>query len=250
MSSNKNAPSKNAFYSLMEAAAEYSRVRNGEDVPELRGKLGSSPQDEVTPQGLSAALDGRADPNPTAPAGGVSTHERTGLGWKIAWSAWQDARAGGIDLGVRGFELLLDAARPHPHLWPSLLYHAQNNPPLYQSITGTTYDFLLRAALAQNRFESVLTLVSEMRMRGISPAQGRMTRVVEVCCENGVPRIALELAQGYERLAGKVVEQTAWAEILRASAECHFVSHSGLRSNAPLTRRRRCKASRPHGTDS
>lgn len=229
MSTKHNAPSKNAYYSLMEAAAEYSRVRNGEDVPELREKLAHLSQDHVTPHDLAAALSGRADPTPGTGTdiggGGAPTHERTGLGWKIAWSAWQDARNGGLDLGARGFELLLEAARPHPHLVPSLLYHAQNNPAIYQAITGTTYEFLLRAALAGQRFESVLSLMTEIRMRGITPPpQGLMTRVVEACCVNGAPRAALELTEAYERAAGKQVEPSAWAEILRASADCHFVS--------------------------
>lgn len=82
-------PSKSAYWAIMEAAAEYSRVRQGEDVPALWA--------EVTDAGVKGkAMEG---------------HERTGLGWKIAWSAWTDARAGGIDLGVRGYEILLEVSR-------------------------------------------------------------------------------------------------------------------------------------------
>lgn len=115
------------------------------------------------------------------------------------------------------------AARPHPHLIPSLLYHAQNNPAIYQSITSTTYDFLLRSALASHRFETVLKLTTEMRMRGITASPQRMSAVVAIACQNAAPRVALEVAEAYERLAQREVEASAWADILRASADCHFV---------------------------
>lgn len=88
-------PSKSAYWAIMEAAAEYSRVRQGEDVPALWAEVVTG----AAVKGKAAAMEG---------------HERTGLGWKIAWSAWTDARAGGIDLGVRGFEILLEV-RPPPH---------------------------------------------------------------------------------------------------------------------------------------
>ncbi|GHJ85611.1 hypothetical protein NliqN6_2013 [Naganishia liquefaciens] len=208
MKARGTSPSKSAYWALIEAAAEYSRTRQGEDVPWL--------WEEQAERDLPVSRGGEQ--------GGVAAHERTGLGWKIAWSAWTDARAGGIDLGVRGYETLLEAARPHPHLLPSLLYHAQNTPALYQSLTPTTYDALLRAALAGNRFETVLTLMTEMRMRGMTPAAQRMSDVVRVACQNAAPRVALELAQGYERQAAHgELEQAAWAEILRASAECHYI---------------------------
>lgn len=100
MSAQRQAPSKSAYYSLIEAAAEYSRRRNGEDVPALWDREG---------EGEGAVGVGKG-------ASEVGKHERTGLGWKIAWSAWRDARAGGIDLGVRGFELLLEVSPKFPAL--------------------------------------------------------------------------------------------------------------------------------------
>lgn len=65
--------------------------------------------------------------------------------------------------------------------------------------------------------------MTEMRMRGITPEAKRMAAVVALACQNAAPRVALELAEAYERLAQRAVEQGAWADILRASAECHFV---------------------------
>ncbi|KAJ9093125.1 hypothetical protein QFC19_008468 [Naganishia cerealis] len=203
----------------MEAAAEYSQARNGEDVPELRSALDG----ETTASSLSAGLRGGQAQDTIDSGNRLDGHERTGLGWKIAWCAWQDARAGGIDLGTRGFELLLQASTPHPHLTPSLLYHVQNDPTLYRSITKTTYDFLLRAALEKHRFESVLMLVTEMRIRGLNPSEHRMAQIVEMCCEHGATRVALDLAERYEKMEHKTISPAAWANILRVSAEGHFM---------------------------
>ncbi|KAJ9108834.1 hypothetical protein QFC21_000154 [Naganishia friedmannii] len=222
MTSKQNKPSKNAYYSLMEAAAEYSQVRKGEDVPLLRAALGP---ETAASSSLQAGLRRGLAGDSIDPGLRLDGHEGTGLGWKIAWSAWADARAGGIDLGARGFELLLQASKPHTHLLPSLLYHVQNNPTLYRSITNITYDFLLRSAIDKRRFESVLVLLTEMRMRGLSPLPGgnRMAQVVEMCCENGAARLALDLAE-----RGEVVEQGGvglgtWVDILRVSAEGQFM---------------------------
>lgn len=104
MTTKQNKPSKNAYYSLMEAAAEYSQVRKGEDAPALRAALGI---EETTTSSLQAGLRGGIAGDNVDSGARLVGHEGTGLGWKIAWSAWQDARAGGIDLGARGFELLL-----------------------------------------------------------------------------------------------------------------------------------------------
>jgi hypothetical protein len=106
MTTKQNKPSKTAYYSLMEAAAEYSQVRKGEDVPGLRAALGG---DEATASSLHASglKSGIAGDVQGVHGLRPDSHEGTGLGWKIAWSAWADARAGGIDLGARGFELLL-----------------------------------------------------------------------------------------------------------------------------------------------
>lgn len=98
MSAQGAQPSKSAYWELMEAAAEYSRGRNGEDLPSLRGAERSEEEGGRGVKGAEGA------------EGEVAGHERTGLGWKVAWSAWRDARAGGIDLGVRGFELLLEVS--------------------------------------------------------------------------------------------------------------------------------------------
>ncbi|KAJ9125186.1 hypothetical protein QFC22_000140 [Naganishia vaughanmartiniae] len=218
MSTKHNKPSINAYLSLMEAAAEYSQVRKGEDVPGLRQALGETATSTAAGSRLKGAAAG--DVGHGLKLGG---HEGTGLGWKIAWSAWADARAGGIDLGARGFELLLLASKPHPHLLPSLLYHVQNNPTLYRSITNTTYDFLLRHALDSRRFETVLVLITEMRMRGLSPSAGRWAQVIELCCENGAGRVALDLANRWSKAEGEdKVPLGTWVDILRVSAEAHF----------------------------
>lgn len=225
MTTKQNKPSKTAYYSLMEAAAEYSQVRKGEDVPGLRAALGG---DEATASSLHASglKSGIAGDVQGVHGLRPDSHEGTGLGWKIAWSAWADARAGGIDLGARGFELLLQASKPHPHLLPSLLYHVQNNPTLYRSITNITYDFLLRHAIDGRRFESVLVLITEMRMRGLnSPSENRAAQVIEMCCENGAARVALDLAERWGVGQGDEarVAVGTWVDILRVSAEAHYM---------------------------
>jgi hypothetical protein len=52
-----------------------------------------------------------------------------------------------------------------------------------------------------------------------------MAQVVEMCCENGAARIALDLAERWISVEGhEKVPVGTWVDILRVSAEAHFVS--------------------------
>jgi hypothetical protein len=84
MAESNRKPSRTAYLALLEAAVSYSRERGGG---------GESME----------TLQSFADDGPRF----LSEQGETGLGWKLAWCTWQDARSGGIDLGIDGLDLLI-----------------------------------------------------------------------------------------------------------------------------------------------
>jgi hypothetical protein len=63
-------------------------------------------------------------------------------------------------------------------------------------------------------------------MRGLnSPSENRAAQVIEMCCENGAARVALDLAERWGVGQGDEVRVAVgtWVDILRVSAEAHYV---------------------------
>lgn len=209
MSERNQRPTRTAYLELLRAAANYSHERSF--------KMQS--KDEIANDASTASLLSQQD------ADVFKTHGEVGLGWKIAWSAWEDARLGGQDLGIEAFDLLIRAAMPHPQLLPSLLYYAQANPHLYAHLSAETYDRLLRAPSLASNLEQVIIILSEMRRAGYRPSAARMNQAVQIACEWEQPQLALDFAERLEAEEKKgSVEMVSWVDILRASAQCHFVS--------------------------
>lgn len=199
-------PTRKAYLELLQAAAEYSNER------------------EAVRTGSGDNTDG----HPSLSGSGGSGND-TGLGWKIAWSAWEDARLGGLELGIEAFDLLVKAAMPHPRLIPSLLYYAQANPYLYAQLSEETYDRLLRTPALQSNLETTLALMTEMRRAGHRPSSDRMNQAAKMACEWDQPKVALDLCERLEREVGggaQAVEAQTWLEVLRCSARNQFVSES------------------------
>jgi hypothetical protein len=79
-------PSRAAYLALLSAAASHSAER-------AFNRAGESREDFDGLTGTSSTF--------------LSEQGETGLGWKLAWCAWQDARMGDIDLGIEGLDLLI-----------------------------------------------------------------------------------------------------------------------------------------------
>lgn len=102
MAQSGRKPSREAYLTLLEAAADYSDKRG-------------FTSDQNTSFELSANEDSTQ----------AFLHEQgeTGLGWQLAWCTWQDARLGNIDLGIEGLDLLIKVSegREIPYLGLSVL---------------------------------------------------------------------------------------------------------------------------------
>jgi hypothetical protein len=101
LASTGRKPSRDAYMALLEAAGAYSVQRAALD------------QDRNNTRVQTAENTDALDPN--LAKGFLPEQGMTGLGWKLAWCAWQDARAGDTDLGIEGFDLLLHV-RLFPHM--------------------------------------------------------------------------------------------------------------------------------------
>nr|XP_019012989.1 uncharacterized protein I206_02486 [Kwoniella pini CBS 10737]OCF51770.1 hypothetical protein I206_02486 [Kwoniella pini CBS 10737] len=145
--------------------------------------------------------------------------ESENLGWHVAQAAWEDARAGNVDLGEEGMEAFLRFTVMNPDLLQSFLLYTDS------TIPGS-YNALARAASASGNLEHLIYVLNQMFSKNIPPPLYIIKSAIRLACEWDCPRLALQLAEKVENesAVGARIDQSAWTEILIASADAHFLS--------------------------
>ncbi|KAK4688370.1 TRIAP1/MDM35 family protein, partial [Tremellales sp. Uapishka_1] len=182
-------PTAAAYIAVLKAAAEYAIGRGGV----LNGMTAASSEDRFGAEGL---------------------------GWQIALGAWEDAKRGGVEIGDTAYEHLLRFTIPYPHLLPSLLVELLKT----SQIPVSSYDGIARPATYANNIEQLVMIAHDMMERAVPPSATFMRQIIRIACESGCPRLALQLAEKFERESiGLRVNASSWVEILAASADSQFL---------------------------
>jgi hypothetical protein len=86
---------------------------------------------------------------------------------------------------------------------------------------------LCRIAIHDSNLEQLVLILNEMWDRGSKPSITIITHGIRLACENGLPRLAIGLAQEFDKdhESGTKVPSASWVRILMSSAENSFVSH-------------------------
>jgi hypothetical protein len=98
-------------------------------------------------------------------------------------------------------------------------------PPHYRN-SDAFISRLCRMAIHDSNLEQLLLLLNEMWDRGAKPSIAIITHGIRLACDNALPRIALDLAQEYDKdfESGTKVPAASWVRILMSSAENSYVS--------------------------
>lgn len=216
MSEEGRQPTKDAYLKLMTSAVWHARNR------ETASNSGF-PYGELAEEKIASPF--------------LQAHGTPSLGWKIALCAWEDARKGGIDLGMDGFELLMKAALPHPHISASLIQYALEDPTLMDNISGAleVWHQRFRDPTLKRGLETLLHLFFEMRRRNVTVPATRVAAIISFAAQTNQVRLALELALYEESQHDHTFETEVWAEILRGSADRCYVSCLNYLVYAPIT---------------
>nr|XP_018262115.1 uncharacterized protein I303_05130 [Kwoniella dejecticola CBS 10117]OBR84273.1 hypothetical protein I303_05130 [Kwoniella dejecticola CBS 10117] len=194
------------------------KAPNGESLSHLLNRLSQLRADSrrPRPEAYIAILQAAGDFSLSRT---VQGDESDNLGWHVAQAAWEDAKAGQVDLGEEGMEALLRFTVMYPHLLQSFLLYTDS------TIPGS-YHALARAAASSGNLEHIIYLISSMFAKNIPPPLYIVKSAIRLACEWGCPRLALEIAEKVEKesATGVRVDQSAWTDILIASADSHFLS--------------------------
>lgn len=106
----------------------------------------------------------------------------------------------------------------YPHLLSSLLLYTKTR-------RLATYNVMTRVAASSFEIEQMVYLLEEMSQQGFVPNTATLKHTIRQACEWGYPRLALQIAQKAEGESsfGFRLDQSAWVQILIASADNHYV---------------------------
>ncbi|OXG11087.1 hypothetical protein C366_06594 [Cryptococcus neoformans Tu401-1] len=149
----------------------------------------------------------------------VDGDQGDGLGFQVALAAWEDAKRGGVELGQEGIDAMMNFAVIYPHLLSSLLLYTKTR-------RLATYNVMTRVAASSFEIEQMVYLLEEMSQQGFVPNTATLKHTIRQACEWGYPRLALQIAQKAEGESsfGFRLDQSAWVQILIASADNHYLN--------------------------
>ncbi|WVQ96342.1 hypothetical protein IAU59_003446 [Kwoniella sp. CBS 9459] len=224
------SPFARGITTSVRAAADLPPKRNRGPLPKL-GRQGDPAQS--LPELLKTLTDLKSQSRRPRPAAYIAVIKAAGdfslsrssegdeaenLGWQVALAAWEDAKKGGLDLGSEGFESLLRFTVIYPHLLHSLLLYSNES-------VSSSFHNLTRAAASNSNPEQMIYLLHSMFAQGVAPMPFTIKNAIRLACEWGYARLALQIAEKYEAQSGsgRRVEQSAWVDILSASADSHYL---------------------------
>ena len=91
---------------------------------------------------------------------------------------------------------------------------------------ATSYEILITHFAREENLEMVLTILTEMEKRDLSPSTEAAEGIVYLAAKQGNPRLALDLATSYEAVSVRPLSTAIWVHVLASCAEYLFVSQS------------------------
>ncbi|TCD70337.1 hypothetical protein EIP91_003966 [Steccherinum ochraceum] len=137
-----------------------------------------------------------------------------------AWAVLEDMVAMGIFPDRDAFHNVIRAlySREMRGTWQLLqLMHEAGVPP-----DAKTFDLVMNRLLESENIELALTYMALMSTRGITPLIHTAAAVIRSAAEHGLPRLALDIAYGFEKAAVRRLEGETWMDCLIASAEASY----------------------------
>ncbi|GJE94436.1 hypothetical protein PsYK624_106060 [Phanerochaete sordida] len=137
-----------------------------------------------------------------------------------AMAVFEDMLANGIMPQRPIFHHLIQAVRYEPvetalKIWNLMLARGI-------SPTEATYELLITNLARYDMFEFALQKLAEMGDAGLKPTLKIAQSIITMACDLGHPRLAVELAEGFERSSVRRLDGVVWVKCLIASAEALY----------------------------
>ena len=87
-----------------------------------------------------------------------------------------------------------------------------------------TYELIITRLSANGRLELGLQYLSQLGPAGLSPRLDTAAALITCAARLGYPRLALDLADAFERTSVRRLDNDVWVDILGSCAEALFVS--------------------------
>ncbi|PPQ89534.1 hypothetical protein CVT25_012206 [Psilocybe cyanescens] len=137
--------------------------------------------------------------------------------WLFSWAILDDMIQVGIEPTSATFAHLIYAQRNRPY---TNLWNAHNRlKQLGIQLTPPVYTSIIDSFAVEGNVEMVLQVFLSMKAQGIIPELAAAQIVVTSVAKNGYSRLAIELAQYFEKASTRQLEPSVWLECLASSAE-------------------------------
>lgn len=88
----------------------------------------------------------------------------------------------------------------------------------------TTYEIIILRLVESENLELALQFLAEMNKLELGPTLKTMQAIINLACDIGYPRLALELADAFESTSVRRLESEVWMNCLACAAEHLYVS--------------------------
>lgn len=137
-----------------------------------------------------------------------------------AFAVFEDMMANGIMPQRSTFHHLIQTVRylplsEHWKIWNLMLAHGIKP-------NENSYEFVILHLTRNGYFELALQKLSEMADADLRPTLKTAQSIITMACELGHPRLAVELAEAFERSSVRRLDGVVWVKCLIASAEALY----------------------------
>ena len=101
--------------------------------------------------------------------------------------------------------------------------------------TEQTYEYVVKRLVDNERLESCLQMLAQLGRENLTPTLHTASMVVTCAVNLGYSRLALDLAESFERTSVRRLDAEVWCDILAGCAQSLYVSLAPMITYAVLT---------------
>lgn len=98
-------------------------------------------------------------------------------------------------------------------------------------LNSTSYRHIVLHYTQSDNIAMCLRTLQEMKTANVVPDIITMDAIINLACQENLPRMACQLAKEFEKESFRRLTPSTWVQILAASASSYYVSHLFLHSD-------------------
>jgi hypothetical protein len=89
---------------------------------------------------------------------------------------------------------------------------------------ATTFEYLIWRYISCGNLEMSLKLLFEMERKDFSPRFEIAQDIIKLCTDNGMARLAVEIARNYEDGELRKLNPSTWVDLLAVASDMYYVN--------------------------